>query len=158
MFDDNTSPACAFEWSTGFKRFSGTDVTCCHLYAESGNAKADTDPRNLFYAPSFISKLTDSQATLLPELHALNVLRYRAFILYGYCGPGSTNQPSRPDYYDELEWADTIGEGVTAVTLEARLRARLARKPKDRITKSVARCGWAFSGDRPDTYVVYDGL
>lgn len=155
MFDDNTSPAVAFEWSTGFKRTTGTDITCCHLYAESSDAEAYTDLRNLFFAPSFISKLTDSQAASLPTRHSLNVLRYRAFVLFGYCGPGSTRRPTKPEHYDQLEWADTIGAGITAADLETRLRERLARKPKDRITKSVAQCGWTFSEGRPDPLVIY---
>lgn len=62
MSDDNHSPAIAFEWSTGCRRPRGSDVTCCHLYAASGNPDAYTDLRNIFFAPSFISKLTDSQA------------------------------------------------------------------------------------------------
>lgn len=155
MFDDNTSPALAFEWSTGFKRSIGTDVTCCHLYAQSGDPEAYTDLRNLFYLPSFIAKLTDSQAVLLPAGHALNVLRFRAFVLFGYCGPGGTAPPPKPEQYDRLEWADTVGAGIVAEELEAKLRARLVRKPRDRITKSVAQCGWTFSNGRPDPLVIY---
>lgn len=158
MSDDNHSPAVAFEWSTGFRRPRGSDLTCCHLYAASADPDAYTDLRNLFFAPSFIAKLTDSQATCLPSSHALNVLRYRAFVLYAYRGPGSSGRPSKPDHYDQLEWANTVGSSIDADGLELRLRARLARKPKDRITKSVAQCGWAFSDYEPDLLVIYSGL
>lgn len=157
MVDDNLSPTAAFEWSTEFKRAAGSDLTCCHLYATSRDPEAYTDLRNIFYAPNFIAKLTDSQAGLLPGTHALHVLRYRAFSLHGYCGPGSMVRPSKPQHYDGLEWADPVGAGATADQLEAKLRARLARRPKDRITKSVARCGWVFSSGHPDPHVVYDG-
>lgn len=157
MCDDNYSPAMAFEWSTGFKRRGGSDLTCCHLYAASEDPESYTDLRNLFYAPSFISKLTDNQASLLPSRHALNVLRYRAFALYGYCGPRSSSRPNKPEHYGELEWAEPFGARTSAYELEDRLRAVLAGKPKDRITKSAARCGWAFSGYEPDLNVVYSG-
>ncbi|MGA4554914.1 hypothetical protein [Methylorubrum aminovorans] len=157
MVDDNASPAAAFEWSTGLKRGTTRDLTCCHLYASSSDPEAYTDLRNIFYAPSFIAKLTDSQARSLPEVHALHVLRYRAFALHGYCGPGSAIRPPKPEHYDDLQWADTLGTGVTADTLEAVFRARLERKPRDRITKSVARCGWVFSRGQPDPLVVYSG-
>jgi hypothetical protein len=157
MVDDNASPAAAFEWSTGLKRGTTRDLTCCHLYASSSDPEAYTDLRNIFYAPSFIAKLTDSQARSLPEVHALHVLRYRAFALHGYCGPGSTIRPPKPQNYDGLTWADQAGAGATGDQVEAKFRARLAQKPKDRITKSVARCGWVFSGGQPDPLVVYDG-
>ncbi|APT34585.1 hypothetical protein MCBMB27_05294 [Methylobacterium phyllosphaerae] len=157
MVDDNASPAAAFEWSTGLKRGTTRDLTCCHLYASSSDPDAYTDLRNIFYAPSFIAKLTDSQAGSLPVMHALHALRYRAFALHGYCGPGSTARPLKPEHYDSLEWADPVGADATASGLEAKLRARLADKPKDRITKSVAHCGWVFSGGQPDRLVVYSG-
>lgn len=157
MIDDNLSPATAFDWSTGFKRAPGSDLTCCHLYANSSDPEAYTDLRNIFYAPSFIAKLTDSQAGSLPEVHALHVLRYRSFALHGYCGPGSMVRPPKPQNYDGLEWADPVGAGATADQLEAKFRARLAQKPRDRVTKSVARCGWVFSGGHPDPQVVYSG-
>lgn len=48
MSDDNHSPAMAFKWSTQFKPPSGSDLTCCHLYAASGDPDAYTDVRNLF--------------------------------------------------------------------------------------------------------------
>lgn len=157
MVDDNASPAAAFEWSTGLKRATTRDLTCCHLYASSSDPEAYTDLRNIFYAPSFIAKLTDSQARSLPEVHALHILRYRAFALHGYCGPGSTIRPPKPQNYDALTWADPAGAGASADQVQATLRARLAQKPKDRITKSVARCGWVFTGGHPDPLVVYDG-
>lgn len=100
MVDDNASPAAAFEWSTGLKRGTTRDLTCCHLYASSSDPDAYTDLRNIFYAPSFIAKLTDSQAGSLPVMHALHALRYRAFALHGYCGPGSTARPLKPEHYD----------------------------------------------------------
>lgn len=157
MVDDNASPAAAFEWSTGLKRGTTRDLTCCHLYASSSDPDAYTDLRNIFYAPSFIAKLTDSQAGSLPEQHALHILRYRAFVLHGYCGPGSMARPKKPEHYDGLQWADTLGAGTTADELEAVFRTRLGRKPRDRITKSVARCGWVFSRGQPDQLVVYSG-
>ncbi|WP_449410401.1 hypothetical protein [Methylobacterium komagatae] len=157
MIDDNSSPAAAFEWSTGLKRATTRDLTCCHLYASSSDPEAYTDLRNIFYAPSFIAKLTDSQAGSLPEIHALHALRHRAFALHGYCGPGSTVRPIKPDHYESLEWADPVGAGATAEEVAAKLRARLAGKPKDRITKSVARCGWVFSCGQPDPSVIYSG-
>lgn len=157
MVDDNASPAAAFEWSTGLKRATTRDLTCCHLYASSSDPDAYTDLRNIFYAPNFIAKLTDSQAGLLPEMHALHALRYRAFALHGYCGPGSRARPAKPEHYDSLEWAAPVGVGATADGVEAKLRARLADKPKDRITKSVARCGWVFSSSEPDPLVIYSG-
>jgi hypothetical protein len=157
MVDDNASPAAAFEWSTGLKRATTRDLTCCHLYASSNDPDAYTDLRNIFYAPNFIAKLTDSQAGSLPEMHALHTLRYRGFVLHGYCGPGSRSRPTKPEHYDSLEWADPVGAGATASGLEAKLRARLADKPKDRITKSVAHCGWVFSRSEPDPLVIYSG-
>lgn len=157
MVDDNASPAAAFEWSTNLKRASTRDLTCCHLYASSSDPDAYTDLRNIFYAPSFIAKLTDSQAGSLPDQHALHALRYRAFALHGYCGPGSTRRPTKPELYDSFEWADPVGAGATADGVEAKLRARLAKKPKDRITKSVSQCGWVFSQGRPDPQVAFSG-
>ncbi|MDP4025088.1 hypothetical protein Q8W71_20880 [Methylobacterium sp. NEAU 140] len=157
MADDNYSPAMAFEWATGFKRKAAADLTCCHLYAASRDATAYTDLRNLFFAPSFISRLTDSQAASLPAEHALHALRYRAFVLYGYGGPTGTELPVKAATYDHLEWAEPIGAGARAEELELRLRTRLARKPKDRLTKSVAMCGWTFSDYQPDPRVVFTG-
>ncbi len=157
MVDDNASLASASDLSTVLKRGTTRDLTCCHLYASSSDPEAYTDLRNIFYAPSFIAKLTDSQAGTLPVMHALHALRYRAFALHGYCGPGSAARPRKPDHYDSLEWADPVGAGATANGVEAKFHARLADKPKDRITKSVSHCGWVFSGGQPDPLVVYSG-
>ncbi len=108
MVDDNASPAAAFEWSTGLKRATTRDPTCCHLYASSNDPDAYTDLRNIFYAPNFIAKLTDSQAGSLPEMHALHALRYRGSFLR-YCGPAAG--PDRPnrEHYDSLEWPTQWG-------------------------------------------------
>lgn len=157
LCDDNHSPAMAFEWSTGFKRPIRSDLICCHLYTASGDPEAYTDIRNIFYVPNFIAKLTDSQAATLPSEHALKVLRYRAFVIYGYCGPKSSTPPARPDHFDKLEWAHPVGAGTDAEDLQRRLRARLAKRPDDRVAKSVAQCGWAFSDYKPDPAVIYTG-
>lgn len=158
MEDDNASPAEAFEFGTGFRRRPGSDVQCCHLYAASTDPDAYTDLRNIFMVPQCLAKLTDSQAATLPSLHALHVLRYRAFELYGYRGPSGSAAPAKPDGYDALGWADPIGAGTDAETLERRWRGRLASRRKDRVTKSVALCGWTFSDYRPDPAVVYAGI
>ncbi|MFC6047366.1 hypothetical protein ACFPYM_05900, partial [Methylobacterium hispanicum] len=122
MEDDNASPAEAFEFATGFRRGPGTDVQCCHLYAASKDPDAYTDLRNIFMIPQCLAKRTDSQAAVLPSLHALHVLRYRAFELYGYRGPGGTTEPGRPDGYDALRWAEPVGAGTEAGGLESRWR------------------------------------
>jgi hypothetical protein len=157
MEDDNASPAEAFEFGTGFRRRAGSDVQCCHLYAASTDPDAYTDIRNIFMVPQCLAKLTDSQAATLPTVHALHVLRYRAYILYGYCGPSRSSAPIEPEGFEALAWAEPIGAGVGAADLERRWRRRLESRRKDRVTKTVSRCGWTFSDYRPDAKVVYDG-
>lgn len=157
MEDDNASPAEAFEFATGFRRRPGSDVQCCHLYAASTDPDAYTDLRNIFMVPQCLAKRTDSQAAVLPSLHALHVLRYRAFELHRYPGPGGTAEPGKPDGYDALEWAEPVGAATEAGELETRWRRRHDGRRRDRITKSVALCGWTFSDYRPDSAVIYEG-
>nr|WP_246681637.1 hypothetical protein [Methylobacterium sp. L1A1] len=155
MVDDNSSPAVAFEISTGFKRRPGSNIQCCHLYAASTDPQAFTDLRNIFMMPTCLAKLTDSQAATLPDTHALHVLRYRAYALYGYQGPGRSGPPAKPAGYDGLKWADPLGAGAEAECVERQLRKRLGSRPRDRLTKSVALCGWTFTDYRPDPDVVH---
>jgi hypothetical protein len=154
MLDDNSSPAIAFEWATQFKR--GADLICCHLYTASDEPTAYTDVRNIFFAPTFLAKLTDSQKEELPDEHSLKVLRYRAWELFGYGGPLAV-APTKPVGYERLRWASPNGEGATPEAVRASFIKRIARRPKDRIAKAVRSIGWTFSNYAPDDSVSYTG-
>ena len=78
-------------------------------------------------------------------------------ISFSFADDELTVAAPKPELYDSFEWADPVGAGATADGVEAKFRARLAKKPKDRITKSVSRCGWVFSQGRPDPQVIYSG-
>lgn len=155
MLDDNASPATAFQWATGLK--IGKDLNCNHLYSASQNPAAFSDVRNIFYAPNFISKLTDSQKEVQPSDHLLHILKYRAYDLYGYCGPDRDRIPHKPSHYDDLKWACPIGRGARPEQMAVRFRHRMTRRPKDRLAKSARLLGWTFSDYQPDPSVAYVG-
>jgi hypothetical protein len=102
------------------------------------------------------AKLTDSQTTALGREHLLQFIRYRAYELYAYEGP-EFSRPTKPAGYDRLVWSNPHGQGASRERVETDFRARLAKKPKDRLSKAARFTGWTFTNGRPDESVVYTG-
>jgi len=151
--DDNDAPDVAFRAATGFRR--GDHLHCNHIYATTRDPQAYTDIRNICFTPTFLAKLTDCQKDPVPPDHPSQVLRYRAWELYGYAGPNGI-PPKKPDRYDDLVWAKPVGEGLTRASVEAAMRAFLANKRRKSLTVSVALLGWTFSDYQPDPKVSCD--
>lgn len=160
MFDDNRGPTVAFLWATLLPR--GKDLNCNHLYTAPDDEDAYTDLRNICFTPSFLAKLTDNQRTETDESETISaLLRYRAWKLYGYGGPRKV-RPPKPKLYDELIWAEPLGERPKnqtprkfSLNVEQAFRRQLGTRPCDRVTKSVHICGWTFSKYKPDKDVKY---
>jgi len=141
MFDDNNGPTLAFLWSA--RRGKGPDVQYNHVWGDPRNVDTYTALWNLCATPAFLAKTTDGSNH--PEV--VNLLRYRAFDLFG-CLPKGEENPTRPQGYEALQWP----ESPAAVTnLEVLLRQRLADAPRSRPAVSARAIGWIFSGNQPDT-------
>lgn len=154
MGDDNSGPDSAFLWATSERKSRPRDLQCNHIWSRSGAApaakdvEAFTDLRNICYTPTFLAKMTDYQSLEAGTEHLARVLQYRAYQLYGYCGPSRMEPPAKPDRYDSLIWpkAQLWGEGATREVVELRFRRRLGRsRQRDHLKESVQQFGWAFS-------------
>jgi hypothetical protein len=130
--DDNKSPTDAFLWCNGLKR--PREAQFNHVYADSADAESYTSLANLCVTPSFIAKLTDTNA----RIQAL--LRFRVCDLYGWVPTGLVS-PSMPPEYEKLVWAPTL---QPVGDVEAASRARMARRPRDRTVQIVRQIGWVF--------------
>lgn len=139
MFDDNTGPTLAFLWAA--QRTKGPDVQFNHVWGDPRNPNTYTALWNLCATPAFLAKTTDGSNH--PEV--VNLLRYRAFDLYGQL-PVGEERPGRPTGYEKLEWPASPGP---VDDLEAVLRRRLCDAPKSRPALSARQLGWAF-GTAPD--------
>jgi len=141
MADDNTSAHIAFRIVSDFGIWQ--DVTVNHLYAASSDADHYTNPMNLILTPTFLDKLTNTQAKgKIPGL--VQILRYRAFELYGYRGPIPDQfAPTKPSTYPSA-WADPVGAGLKQADVVKRAEAILKKSPKARHSQSVLKLGWAF--------------
>lgn len=139
LFDDNRGPTLAFLWAA--QRAKGPDVQFNHVWGEPKNPDTYTALWNLCATPAFLAKTTDGANH--PDV--VNLLRHRAYELYGHL-PAGEAPPNRPADYEDLEWP-TSPEPVD--DLEGVLRRRLLAAPKSTPSISARRLGWAFS-DRPD--------
>lgn len=137
MMDDNTGPTEAFLFAHGISRSSYRDVQFNHVWQSADEVESYTSLANLCVTPSFLAKLTDTDA----EIAAL--LRYRAQDLYGYAPAGPAGAPPG---YATLRWADPL---PPVPNLEATLRAAMHGK-KGRTVSCARRLGWLFSGFQPD--------
>ena len=139
MFDDNNSPARAFEWSLAEQLF-WKDVQFNHIYSDSKNVKIYTSLANICITPAFLSKLTDTDEVIK------HLLKYRSYELYGFC-PEGEKTPKRPADYGSLYWHDFPNK---VVNLEKVMRSRMFQCLKNRATISAIECGWYFSDYEPD--------
>lgn len=139
MWDDNRSPAVAFEWAHGIRE--RPDVQVNHVWPRSQDVTVYTALANLCLTPAFLSKLTDTDVTIR------GLLRYRAFDLFGYSHHDEP-QPLKPDGYDRVIWAEPL---PPVDNLEAALRNAMRTKPKDRVVVCARQLGWLFSGFKPDS-------
>lgn len=137
MMDDNTAPTEAFLFAHGISRSSYRDVQFNHVWQSANEAESYTSLANICVTPSFLAKLTDTDAEIA------STLRYRAFGLYGYAPAGV---PAEPPGYAELRWAEPL---PPVAQLEATLRAAMRGK-KGRTVACARRLGWLFSDFRPD--------
>lgn len=137
---DNQSPDNTFCWVSPDISF-GADIQCNHIYSDSKNVGVYTSLANLCYTPSFLAKLTDT------DQHVRNLLRYRAYDLFGFI-PEGQSQPEKPTGYDRLAWK-SLPQPIRNV--EAQYRERLKKCGKSRAALSAREIGWLFSDYRPDT-------
>lgn len=137
MMDDNTAPTEAFLFAHSISRSSYRDVQFNHVWQSADEAESYTSLANLCVTPSFLAKLTDTDA----EVGAL--LRYRAYDLYGYAPTGAVAAPAA---YANLRWADPM---PAVRDLEGTLRAAM-RGRRGRTVECARRLGWLFSGFEPD--------
>jgi hypothetical protein len=139
MLDDNKGPTDTFVGAHGWKRGGYKDVQFNHLWPISDDPEHYTSLANLCVLPAFLSKLSDTH----PETQEL--LRYRAYDLYGYWpGPGANSQP--PADYAKVLWSDPL---PVVENLEQTYLGAMRRKPRDRTTLSVLEIGWLFSNFVP---------
>ena len=134
MLDDNKSASDAFKWAHGITT-KPKDLQFNHIYTASKDVDAYTSLANICVTPAFIAKLTDSGS---PTTSAL--LKYRAYDLYGWI-PAGIEAPNKPKGYDDLNWAATM---PPVPDVEGALKARMAKKPKDRTVISTKNVGWLF--------------
>ncbi|MCX5920014.1 MAG: hypothetical protein NTW61_01620 [Candidatus Melainabacteria bacterium] len=139
LYDDNYSPTCTFLWANGLK-VKGQDVQFNHLYADSKNVALYTNLCNIVMTPTFIAKLTDKHSSI-PEL-----LKYRAFKLYGFDPENKWSNANSPQGYEGLKWADPLPPVENA---EKILRAKVENSKEYRLKTSVEKYGWYFSGFQP---------
>jgi hypothetical protein len=142
LLDDNTGPTLAFLWSA--RRIKGRDVQFNHVWGEPRNLATYTALWNLCATPAFLAKTTDGSNH--PEV--VNLLRFRAFDLYGHL-PHGEEPPAKPPGYDHLEW---LAPPEPVEDLEALLRQRMCDAPKSRPAVSAREIGWLF-GDGPDSTI-----
>lgn len=133
VMDDNKSPTDAFLWANRLGR-RGRDTQFNHVYPASADPDAYTALPNICMTPAFIAKLTDTSPAIR------DLLRYRSYDLYGW-HPRGTEAPSKPDVYDELNWAQPL---PPVIDVEAALRSAMATKPKDRTVRAALNQGWLF--------------
>jgi hypothetical protein len=135
MYDDNTAPTDAFLWANGIKRSDYRDVQFNHIYADSKNVELYTNLCNLVVTPAFIAKLTDK--------HGSQLLKYRAYDLYGFTPNGI---PEKPSDYDELVWS----EPLPYVESVEQVMRRIMKGKDNRTVRCARRLGWLFSDFQPD--------
>ncbi|MBL7543171.1 MAG: hypothetical protein JNL11_05110 [Bdellovibrionaceae bacterium] len=131
MACDNTGPQHAFEWANG--GIKKTDIQINHIYALSKDVKSYTSLANLCATPAFLAKLTDTDDEIK------NLLRYRAFELYGYY---IGSPPTKPENYQNLVWHKFM-QGPS--NLEKFFLQRIDECPKSRTALSVKELGWFFN-------------
>lgn len=69
----------------------------CHIYGMPNNPKYYTSIMNLVLIPSALAALSDSHD------YVMDVLKYKAFELYGFVPSGYSN-PAEPHGYNSLKW------------------------------------------------------
>lgn len=136
--DDNKAPTDVFILCNNFPR-RRRDVQFNHVYSASGDPESYTNLANICVTPSFLAKLTDTNA----EVRAL--LQYRAFDLYGW-HPRHAETPREPKRYYSLCWASPLPAVTEAGSL---FEAAMERRPLDRTTKFARQLGHIFNGFRP---------
>lgn len=143
MQDDNTGPTDAFLYANGLVRGSYRDVQFNHLWQNTQDVESYTCLANVCVTPSFLAKLTDTDA----EIRTL--LRYRAYQLYGYTPSGAVPYP---EGFEKLRWADPL---PPVTRLESAMRQAMHGK-KGRTVECARRIGWLFSGFAPDPKAIHD--
>jgi hypothetical protein len=136
--DDNKAPTDAFLWCNGLRR-RPRETQFNHVYADSQDPDAYTCLANLCMTPSFLAKLTDTNAEVCAHL------RYRTYELYGW-HPAAAPCPKKPVGYDALRWPDPLPPVADVAAVVA---AIMARRPRDRTVQIARRIGWLFNGYRP---------
>lgn len=134
-FDDNTSPTEAFSWANRISR-RPRDLQFNHVYSRSDDPDSYTNLANLCVSPSFLAKLTDTDA----EVQSL--LRYRAFDVFGW-HPTDEPRPDKPAVYDDLIWARTL---PPTEELRKVVEAQIAKRD-NRTTRMIEQTGWLW-GER----------
>jgi len=135
LFDDNTAPTDTFLWANGIKRKEYVDVTFCHILAQSDNVELYTSLANICMIPTFLAKLTDTDASIKA------FLSYRAYKLYGSFLHNSSSL-TKPKLYDELTWAEA---NRPIDNLEEAFLSAMKTKPRNRATISARELGWYYS-------------
>jgi hypothetical protein len=111
-----------------------------HLYADSKNVALYTNLCNIVMTPTFIAKLTDKHPSIT------ELLKYRAFKLYGFDPENKLSTATPPKEYEGLEWAKPLPPVENA---EKILRAKVENSKEYRLKTSVEKYGWYFSGFQP---------
>lgn len=139
LFDDNRGPTLGFLWAA--QRAKGPDVQLNHIWGDPKNVNTYTALWNVCVTPAFLAKTTDGAN----HAEVVNLLRYRAFDLYGHV-PAGEGRPDQPLGYEQLRWAESPSP---VDDLEGLLRRHLGESPKSSPAISARGLGWAFS-DGPD--------
>lgn len=137
MQDDNSAAIHAFCWSNAKPRFSNCQYN--HVWSESQNPELYTSLANICVTPAFISKLTDTNKTII------QLLRHRAFELYEFWPTDDTRE--KPEQYDNLLWAATL---PPVMSVEAEIRKKLKTLRSNRTLNCIKQIGWYFSKFQPD--------
>jgi len=110
FYDDNTYANIGIKKALGYDHKEFYEYEACHIWHKSCyDVRYHTSIVNLVLIPRAIAGLSDF------DLDIINLLRYRAFYLYGwypkkYKIDGSNyipKEPKKPDNYDNLTWLNT---------------------------------------------------
>lgn len=99
MYDDNTTPRWAFLWSHGISDVGhpkGWHIA--HIWPSGRDINAYTHLANLIVMPECFGNLSDKIGPLT------SYLRWHSRQVYGWGGPKSEEQLSKPPGYDEVQW------------------------------------------------------
>lgn len=110
FYDDNTYANIGIKKALGYDKKEFHEYEVCHIWHKSCyDVRYHTSIVNLVLIPRAIAGLSDF------DLDIINLLRYRAFDLYGWFPKSykingnnyTPKEPKKPNNYDSYQWLDT---------------------------------------------------